>query len=142
MDLPPINKSLKWTTIGGVGSAYAVNAKAQDIESAIKVIEYGMGLDDHYNTTSLETLGFIPCMPFKHDGVQLREDDKYLIDSLSQNRDIGMQTNKLWPPEMAKYEQQAGQGLAAGEVTPKEFVTELARLWEEAKKTPGGRWIA
>ena len=49
--------------------------------------------------------------------VPLREDDKYLIESLSQNRDIGIQTNKVWPPEMTKYEEQAGQGIAAGEVT-------------------------
>jgi raffinose/stachyose/melibiose transport system substrate-binding protein len=142
MDLPPINTSLKWTTVGGIGSAFAVNKNVKDIEAALKVIEYSTGLDDYYNKTTLSTLGFIPCMPFKYDGVDLREDDKYLIDSLSQNRDIGLQTNKLWPPEMAKYEQQAGQGMAAGEVTPKEFVTTLAKMWEEAKKTPGGRWIA
>ena len=142
MDLPPINTSLKWTTVGGIGSAFAINAKAKDVDAALKVIEYSTGLDDYYNKSTLETLGFIPCMPFKYDGVTLREDDKYLIDSLSQNRDIGFQTNKLWPPEMAKYEQQAGQGMAAGEVTPKEFVTTLAKMWEEAKKTPGGRWIA
>jgi ABC-type glycerol-3-phosphate transport system substrate-binding protein len=142
MDLPPVNTSLKWTTVGGIGSAFAVNKNVQDIEAALKVIEYSTGLDDYYNKSTLEMLGFIPCMPFNYDGVQLREDDKYLIDSLSQNRDIGMQTNKLWPPEMAKYEEQAGQGMAAGEVTPKEFVTTLAKMWEEAKKTPGGRWIA
>ena len=142
MDLPPINKSLKWTTVGGIGSAFAINAKVQDVEPVLKLIEYSTGLDDSYNKGTLEALGFIPCMPFKYDGVPLREDDKYLIDSLSQNRDIGIQTNKVWPPEMAKYEQQAGQGMAAGEVTPKEFVTTLAKMWEEAKKTPGGRWIA
>jgi raffinose/stachyose/melibiose transport system substrate-binding protein len=142
MDLPPINTSLKWTTVAGIGSAFAINAKTQDVESALKVIEYGMGLDDNYNKTTLKTLGLIPCMPFKYDGVELREDDKYLIDSLSQNRDIGLQTNKLWPPEMTKYEEQAGQGMAAGEVTPKEFVAQLTKLWDEAKKKPGERWIA
>jgi raffinose/stachyose/melibiose transport system substrate-binding protein len=142
MDLPPINKSLKWTTIGGVGSGFAINAKAQDIESALKVIEYNMGMDDYFNKTSLEVLGFIPCVPIKTEGLTLREDDKYLIDSLAQNRDIGLQTNKLWPPDMVKYEEQAGQGMAAGEVTPKEFVSTLAKMWEEAKKTPGGRWVA
>lgn len=142
MDLPPINQSLKWTTVGGIGSAYAINAKAQDVEAAVKVIEYNMGLDDNYNKTTLKVLGFIPCMPFNSDGVELREDDKYLIESLSQNRDIGLQTNKLWPPDMATYEQQAGQGLAVGEVSPKEFVSTLAKMWEENKKKPGGRWIA
>jgi raffinose/stachyose/melibiose transport system substrate-binding protein len=142
IDLPPINKSLKWTTIGGVGSGFAINAKAQDVEAALKVIEYNMGLDDYFNKGSLEVLGFIPCVPIKTDGLTLREDDKYLIDSLAQNRDIGLQTNKLWPPEMVKYEEQAGQGVAAGEVTPKEFIATLAKMWDEAKRTPGGRWIA
>jgi raffinose/stachyose/melibiose transport system substrate-binding protein len=142
MDLPPINTSLKWTTVGGIGSAFAINAKIQDVEPALKLIEYSMGLDDNYNKTTLEALGFIPCMPFKYDGVQLREDDKYLIDSLSQNRDIGLQTNKLWPPEMTKYEEQAGQGVAAGEVTPKDFIATLAKLWDEAKRKPGERWVA
>jgi raffinose/stachyose/melibiose transport system substrate-binding protein len=142
IDLPPINKSLKWTTIGGVGSGFAINAKAQDIEAALKVIEYNMGMDDYFNKTSLEVLGFIPCVPIKTDGLTLREDDKYLIESLAQNRDIGLQTNKLWPPEMVKYEEQAGQGVAAGEVTSKEFIATLAKLWDEAKRTPGGRWIA
>jgi raffinose/stachyose/melibiose transport system substrate-binding protein len=142
MDLPAINTSLKWTTVAGIGSAFAINAKTQDVESALKVIEYGMGLDDNYNKTTLKALGLIPCMPFKYDGVELREDDKYLIDSLSQNRDIGLQTNQLWPPEMTKYEEQAGQGMAAGEVTPKDFVAQLTKLWDEAKKKPGERWIA
>ncbi|HZO31175.1 MAG TPA: ABC transporter substrate-binding protein [Chloroflexota bacterium] len=142
MDLPPINSSLKWTTVGGVGSGFAINAKAQDVEAALKVIEYNMGLDEYFNKTSLEVLGFIPCVPIKTDGLTLREDDKYLIDSLSQNRDIGLQTNKLWPPEMVKYEEQAGQGVAAGEVTPKEFIATLAKLWDEAKRKPGERWIA
>jgi raffinose/stachyose/melibiose transport system substrate-binding protein len=142
MDLPPINTSLKWTTVGGIGSAFAINAKAKDVEAAVKVIEYNMGLDEYFNKTSLEVLGFIPCMPIKTEGVTIREDDKYLIDSLSQNRDIGLQTNKLWPPEMVKYEEQAGQGMAAGEVTPKEFIATLAKLWDEAKRKPGERWIA
>ena len=142
MDLPAINQSLKWTTVGGIGSAFAINAKTKDVEAALKVVEYSMGLDDHYNKTTLAALGFIPCMPFKYDGVELREDDKYLIDSLSQNRDIGLQTNKLWPPEMVKYEEQAGQGMAAGEVTPKEFIATLAKLWDEAKRKPGERWVA
>jgi raffinose/stachyose/melibiose transport system substrate-binding protein len=142
MDLPAINPSLKWTTVGGVGSAFAINAKAKDVEAAVKVIEYNMGLDEYFNKTSLEVLGFIPCMPIKTEGVTIREDDKYLIDSLSQNRDIGLQTNKLWPPEMVKYEEQAGQGMAAGEVTPKEFIATLAKLWDEAKRKPGERWIA
>jgi len=142
MDLPPINTSLKWTTVGGIGSAFAINAKTQDKESALKLIEFGMGLDERYNKTTLAGLGFIPCMPFKYDGVELREDDKYLIESLSQNRDIGLQTNKLWPGDMVKYEEQAGQGLAAGEVTPKDFVATLAKLWEEDKKKPGERWVA
>jgi ABC-type glycerol-3-phosphate transport system substrate-binding protein len=142
MDLPPINTSLQWTTVGGIGSSFAINAKTQDKESALKLIEFSMGLDEHYNKTTLAGLGFIPCMPFKYDGVELREDDKYLIESLSQNRDIGLQTNKLWPGDMVKYEEQAGQGLAAGEVTPKEFVATLAKLWEEDKKKPGERWVA
>ena len=142
MDLPPINSSLKWTTVGGVGSGFAINAKAQDVEAALKVIEYNMGLDEYFNKTSLEVLGFIPCVPIKTDGLTLREDDKYLIDSLAQNRDIGIQTNKVWPPEMVKYEEQAGQGVAAGEVTPKDFIANLAKLWDEAKRTPGGRWVA
>lgn len=142
MDLPPLNQALKWTTVGGIGSAFAINAKAQDVEAALKVIEFSSGMDEEYNKTTLKTLGFIPCMPFKYDGVELREDEKYFIESLSQNRDIGFQTNKLWPPEMTKYEQQAGQGLVVGEVSPKEFVSNLARLWEEAKKKPGERWVA
>ena len=32
--------------------------------------------------------------------------------------------------------------MAAGEVTPKEFVATLAKIWDEAKRTPGGRWVA
>lgn len=142
MDMPPINKSLQWTTVGGIGSAFAINAKAQDVDAALKVIEYNMGLDDNFNKTTLKTLGFIPCMPFNYDGVELREDDKYLINSLAQNRDIGLQTNKLWPGDMVNYENQAGQGLATGEVTPKEFVSTLAKMWEEDKKKPGQRWVA
>ena len=142
MDVPPITKSLQWTTVGGIGSSFAINAKAADVEAALKVIEFSTGMDEQYNKTTLETLGFIPCMPFKYDGVPLREDDKYFIESLSQNRDIGIQTNKLWPGDMVKYEEQAGQGLAAGEVTPKDFVATLAKMWEENKKKPGERWIA
>jgi raffinose/stachyose/melibiose transport system substrate-binding protein len=142
MDLPPINQALKWTTVGGIGSAFAINAKAQDVDAALKVVEYGTGMDEQYNKGTLSALGFIPCMPFKYDGVELREDDKYLIESLSQNRDIGLQTNKLWPGDMVKYEEQAGQGLANGEVSPKEFVATLAKMWEENKKKPGERWIA
>lgn len=139
MDLPPISSAVKSTTNAGIGSAFAINAKTQDLEAALKVIEYSMGLDDYYNKSTLEVLGFIPAMPFSYEGVQLREDDKYLIDSLSGNKEVGLQTNKLWPPDMAKYEQQAGQGLALGEVTPKEFVSTLAKMWEEAKKK-GERW--
>lgn len=139
MDLPPISSAVKSTTNAGIGSAFAINAKAQDVEAALKVIEFSMGLDDYYNKSTLEVLGFIPAMPFKYEGVQLREDDKYLIDSLSGNKEVGLQTNKLWPPDMTKYEQQAGQGLALGEVSPKEFVSTLAKMWEEAKKK-GDRW--
>lgn len=142
MDVPPITKSLQWTTVGGIGSSFAINAKAADVEAALKVIEFSTGMDEQYNKTTLETLGFIPCMPFKYDGVPIREDDKYFIESLSQNRDIGLQLNKLWPGDMVKYEEQAGQGLAAGEVTPKDFVATLAKMWEENKKKPGERWIA
>ena len=43
-----------------------------------------MGLDDYFNKTSLEVLGFLPCVPIKTEGLTLREDDKYLIDNLAQ----------------------------------------------------------
>ena len=91
-----------------------------------------MGLDDYFNKTSLEVLGFLPCVPIKTEGLTLREDDKYLIDNLAQARDIGLQTNKLWPPGDGQVRGQAGRAWPPPAVTPKEFIATLAKLWDEA----------
>jgi raffinose/stachyose/melibiose transport system substrate-binding protein len=139
MDLPSVNPAIKTTTNAGIGSAFVINAKTKEQEAALKVIEYSSGLDEYYNKTTLEGLGFVPAMPLKYDGYEIRPDDRYLIDSLARN-DAGLQTNKLWPDEMAKYESQAGMGLALGEVTPKEFVSKLAKMWADSKGVPNARW--
>lgn len=141
MDLPPINKAIKSTTNAGIGCAFGINAKSMDkIEACLRVIEYNTGADDYMNKTSLEQLGFFPAMKIKLEGIQMRPDDRYVLDSLNKSEDIGLQTNKLWPSDMLKYEGQAGMGLALGEVTPKEFVANLAKMWDESKGK-GTRWV-
>jgi raffinose/stachyose/melibiose transport system substrate-binding protein len=138
--LPNITPSLQPRPVGGHGAGYFVSARSRDLEATLAWADHFLSREAA--KVFVEQLAHVPCTTTVTPGeYNVPPITRRLLETVLSPAGMGYNVTGTQPLKVREQWVQGNQGLAAGDLAPKDFVARLQKLWEEAR-AEGKLWEA
>lgn len=127
--LPALNPSLKPRPVGGQGEGYAVSAKPRDLDATVAWVSHFLGPENA--RIKIEELAEVPCLTTLQPAeYKVPPITKKLLETVLGPEGLGYSIDGVVSQRVRESFVQSSQGLAAGDLTAKDFATQMQKLWE------------